>query len=178
MPCSVRRWATTSCTVTVNFNPRSRHPCTSTSKNRKNRLRYPVPFFPSQTGTASIGYEVHDENERKPTAKFFQTTARGKRTGNSSYHHRRNACVGLLRESGKRSLHPGGLRRPDQLLHKGEPLAGRVEGSDGSGGKSCCDGGPHAGDDRDRSRDSARRRSTNASGRLRSVPVPRQPLDL
>src|ERR1700686_862879 len=34
---------------------------TSTGKNRRNRLKCPVPRFPSQTGTASTGYEVHDD---------------------------------------------------------------------------------------------------------------------
>jgi hypothetical protein len=120
--------------------------CVSTSKNRKNRLRCPVPLCPSQTGTASIGYEVHDEHERKPYAKFGQRTALGKWAGNSSSHDWRNVGVGLLRKSGKGSLHSSGLRRPDQLLHKGESLAGRVEGSHGFDGESRRDGGSYAGD--------------------------------
>src|SRR5258707_9320063 len=115
-------------------------PCTSTahpqstSKNRKNRLTCPV--FQSQTGTASVGYEVHDEHERKPKAKSVQPTARGKWAGNSSSHDRRNVCVGLLRKSGKGSLQSGGLSQPDQLLHKGESFAGGVEGSYGFDGES------------------------------------------
>jgi len=39
--------------------------------------------------------------------------------------------VGVLRKPGKGSLHSSRLRKPDQLSHKGEPLAGRVEGSYG-----------------------------------------------
>src|ERR1700722_437985 len=120
--------------------------CVSTSKNRKNRLRCPVLLCPSQTGTASIGCEVHDEHERKPYAKFGQRTAFGKWAGNSSSHDWRNVGVGLLRKSGKGSLHSSGLRRPDQLLHKGESLAGRVEGGHGFDGESRRDGGSYAGD--------------------------------
>jgi len=40
-----------------------------TGKNGKNRLRCPVALFRSPTGTASIGYEVHDDDERKPNAE-------------------------------------------------------------------------------------------------------------
>src|ERR1700733_9941390 len=94
-------------------------------------------------------YEVHDEHERRPNAKFGRSTARGKWTGNRSSHDWRNVCVGLLRKSGKGSLHSNRLRRPDQLLHKGESLAGRVEGSHGFGGESRRDGGSYAGADRD-----------------------------
>ena len=53
--------------------------------------------------------------------------------------------MGLLRKSGEGSLHSSGLRRPDQLLHKSEPLAGRVEGSYGFDGESRRDGGSYAG---------------------------------
>src|SRR6202007_2190713 len=121
--------------------------CASTSKERENRLRCLVPLFPSQTGTASIGYEVHDD-ERKSNAKFGQPTARGKWAGYSSSHDRCNVCVGLLRKSGEGSLQPIGLRGPNQLLHKVESLASRLEGSHGFGGESRRDGGSDAGLDR------------------------------
>src|SRR5216684_5882239 len=150
--------------------------CSSTSKNRKNRLTCPV--FPSQTGAASIGYEVHDEHERKPKAKSVQPTARGKWAGNSSSHDRRNVCVGLLRKSGKGSLHSGGLSQPDQLLHKGESFAGGVEGTYGFDGESRRDGGPYAGDDRNLSRDTAHHRSAHSPGRLCGVSVSLKPLGL
>src|SRR5713226_3338675 len=150
--------------------------CTSTSKNRKNRLTCPV--FPSQTGTASVGYEVHDEHERKPKAKSVQPTARGKWAGNSSSHDRRNVCLGLLRKSGKGSLHSSGLRRPHQLLHKSESLAGRVEGSYGFGGESRGDGGALAGNDRNLSRDITRHRSAHSPSRFCGVSVSLKPLGL
>src|SRR5713101_3229553 len=152
--------------------------CSSTSKNRRNRLKCPLPLFPSQTGTASIGYEVHYDDERKPNAKCGQPTARGKWAGNSSPHNRRNVCVGLLRKSGKGSLHSSGLRRPDQLLHKGESLAGGVEDRYGFGGESRSNGRSYAGGDRNLSRDTSRCWSADASGRLCSVSVPGQPLDI
>src|ERR1035438_4431328 len=91
-------------------------------------------------------YEVHDEHERKPNAKFGRSTPSGKWAGNGSSHDWRNVGVGLLRKSGKGSLHSSGLRRPDQLLHKSEPLAGRVEGNYGFDGESRRDGGSYAGD--------------------------------
>ena len=43
--------------------------CASTRKNRRNRLRYPLLLFPSETGTASIEHEVHEDDERKLNAK-------------------------------------------------------------------------------------------------------------
>src|SRR6266478_4176524 len=150
----------------------------ATSKNGRNRLKCPLPLFPSQTGTASIGYEVHYDDERKPNAKCGQPTARGKWAGNRSYHDRRNVCVGLLRKSGKGSLHSSGLRRPDQLLHKGGSLAGRVEGSYGFGGESRRDGGSLAGNDRNLSRDFARHRSAHSPSRFCSLSFSVKPLGL
>src|SRR6266849_5259835 len=150
----------------------------ATSKNGRNRLKCPLPLFPSQTGTASIGYEVHYDDERKPNAKCGQPTARGKWVGNSSPHNRRNVCVGLLRKSGKGSLHSSGLRRPDQLLHKGESLAGRVEGSYGFGGEPRHDSGALAGNDRNLSWDITRHRSAHSPGRYGGVSVSLKPLGL
>ena len=74
-----------------------------------------------------------------------RATASGKWAGNSSRHDRRNAGVGLFRESGEGTLHSSGLLRPDQLLHQDESFAGRMEGSDGFGGESRGDGGSYAG---------------------------------
>ncbi len=78
---------------------------------------------------------------------------------------------------GKGSLHPGGLRRSDQLLHQGEPLPGCVEGSDGPGGKPRRDGGSYAGLDRDLSRYPAPHRSAYPAGRVGGFLVSWQPLD-
>jgi hypothetical protein len=99
------------------------------ARSRKNRLRCPISLSRRKLGRHLFGTEVDDDDERKPNAKCGQPTARGKRTGNSSSHDRGNPCVGVLRKPGKGSLHSSRLRKPDQLLHKGEPLAGRVEGS-------------------------------------------------
>src|SRR6202042_1625174 len=90
-------------------------------------------------------YEVHDEHERKPNAKFRRSTARGKWTGNGSSHDWRDVGVGLLRKSGNGSQHTSGLRRSHQPLHKRDPFAGRLEGSYGFDGESRHDGGSSAG---------------------------------
>jgi uncharacterized membrane protein YphA (DoxX/SURF4 family) len=47
--------------------PAVHHPCASTSKNRKNRLRCPVCLFPSQTGAASIGGRFTMMTNASPT---------------------------------------------------------------------------------------------------------------
>src|SRR5271163_4862812 len=102
----------------------------------RNRLKYQLVSIFHRKLAASIGCEDHNDGEHGPDAKFGRPIARGKWAGNSSCHDRRNAGVGLLRESGEGSLHAGGLRGPGQLLHKGESLAGRVESSHGFGGES------------------------------------------
>src|SRR5882762_6061739 len=123
-------------------------------------------FLPA---AASIKCEVHDDDERKPNAKCGRPTARGNWAGNRSGHDRSNVGVGVFRESGKRTLQSRGLRGPDQLLHKGESLAGRVEGNYGFGGESRRDGGALAGNDRNLSWDITRHRPVYSASRFGGV---------
>jgi len=76
--------------------------------NKRNRLKHRLLSISYRKLGVSIGYEVHDDGEYGPDAKFSQPIARGKWAGNGSCPDRRNAGVGLLRESGEGSLHASG----------------------------------------------------------------------
>src|SRR2546430_9478256 len=53
---------------------------------------------------------------RPPRSTLFPyTTLFRSRLGTGSHDHRRDVGAGLLRESGEGRLHPGGLRRSNQL---------------------------------------------------------------
>ncbi len=79
---------------------------------------------------------------------------------------------------GKGLYTAGGLREPDQALHRGESLAVCLEGGDGPGRKPRRDGCSHAGDHRDLSRYPARHRSVDPTGRICGFSVSRKPLGL
>jgi len=101
-----------------------------------------------QQGCASVKHEVHENDGRNASTKCGLPRC-SKWAGIGSCDDRRNVRVGILRKSGKGSLHLSGLRWSDQLLHKGESLARRVEGRYRGDGEPCRDGGPRAGDHRD-----------------------------
>src|SRR5882724_13355497 len=75
--------------------------------------------------------EVKNDDKRNSSTKCGSQLRKpircGKRLGFGSLDSRRDVCVGLLRESGEGRLHPGGLRRGDQLLHQEQPLTGGME---------------------------------------------------
>src|SRR6266849_2217543 len=126
--------------------------------------------------------EVRDDDKRSSSRKWDNPLRRptrcGKRLGIGSRDNRCDVRVGLLRESGEGRLHPGGLRRGDQLLYQSEPLTGGMEVGYGTDGKPCSHGGSHAGGDGDLAGNPAGHWSTYASSRLCRIPLPGQPLGL
>jgi len=101
-------------------------------------LKMYVPL-PVANGTASIGYEVHDDDEHKPT----QNVANQLPAANGLAIVRLTIgamFVWVFLRIWEKPLHPGWLRGPDQALHRGEPLAAAWK-ADGPGGKPRRDSG-------------------------------------
>src|SRR6266852_4321633 len=124
--------------------------------------------------------EVRDDDKRNSSTKCDRQLRRptrcGKRLGIGSHDNRCDVRVGLLRESGEGRLHPGGLRRGDQLLHQGEPLTGGMEVGSGIDGKPCGHGGARASGDGALRGNTACYWPAHAPGCPYSFSVPWQPL--